>query len=727
MFYLTKKRMMSAIEPHMKCIEPLKKLDLNYIWIPYLVIKEDDKYYFSELKYRETTYKVYDRDEPTVEFDFEFSYNNDHIEEHNVHYMEIAYKKWMQVYKDAVFEKDDIKDMYLVFYKNRRHNGNEIYDISVYHNMKKVIELKDFSMFCDDNSNMDFQDFTYTKILKGGFEETWRVTNYINEELEDRYDPWEDAKQKRALEEAEADAYVEEIESMDYEELKREYFECVKEIRGKMNSLMGLSGEKAEPVLSNRLIDEEEIRKAFYESSSRNAARIQPPEHAGASLYELTPVEQSNDKCLVFEDGEIVNYIHLSTKSEVDWDKNDYWRAKHYSEDCRYIEVDGTIFDLYNPKDIMRVPIGDIKIDEDLLENFKDEIGYDKYDLRLERIVETETEKLRDGFWTDSQIKKMVDIIANQGKQEAMEYYKTTVGNYCDDNEILLTKENQLEIIEYYLFNANRFIIEKDDIDEFTPLWCIEYLRSIDDSISVEQHDSNLDELNLLFDFWDYDRSLDYAKMMTLEGEEAASEHFLTLATEYCKENELDMDPHSFIDFIKDTIGINEDQDNEDYEDDDDDEEDDDNNHSDYELLDFFQARAQYCFEPALLVPLAHIAINMALLDGQGSHGCERIVAQLVANDEDEYGEYLESILSKRSKYWEKDKSVAYGKQLKNWAKNTREYNWLSGNFPDLVPKTKGAYSTAKKKRTKRYIELKELAESKGYYLDDNTCDYSCW
>lgn len=716
MFYLSKKRMMSALEPHMKCLEPLKTYDLKYNSIPYLVIKDEDHYYFSDLKYRETTYTVYGRQEPTLSFDFEFAYNGEVINEQNVLYMEVAYQKWLQVYKDAVFEKDDIKDMYLVFYKNRRHNGSEIFDVSVYYNMKKVIELNGFSEFCDDYSNIDFHDFSYIKITDQGYEETWRVVDFV-EEFVDKYAPWED-DEKMPEEDYSTD---EEIESMDYDELIEQYLQHEKKIRDKIVSIIGNSGEFIR--LDNRkvLLDEADIKKACCLYYSKNAATIEPPASVGTMDYNPSPIESLNDNCIVFENGVITDYFHLSTSLEAEWDRNDRYKGSHYAADCRYISIDGTIYDLLNPQDIMSIPVGEPKIDVNKIDDFMNMIGYDSYDSRLNRILETESKKLYSLFWVD-EIDNAVNVIKDKGVEGAVEYYLKMVEDVCNTHNMLLSKTNQKDTVEYYIKNINSYFIEKEEITFYTPDWCIEYLQKNGTDVDVEDIDDDTAEFLNLAGFWDYDRSMDFVKMMTGEGLEAAEEHFLKLASEYCEENNISTSPEKFIGFIKDTIGVSEEDDDGTDEEFDDYEEgfDDEDSESSRDLFDLLYSRTTGCFEPALLVPLAYTTINIALKDGDGADGCERIIAQLVANNEDEYGILLDEELSKRSKYWDKSKSVAYGMTLKNWAVNTKEYMWLLENFPDQTPKTKGAYTRAKSSLSKKYLELKALAAENGYILDDS-------
>ena len=713
------------MEPHMTCLKPLEKYDLNYVFVPFFIVKDGAEYVFSELTYQETSIPVYDGFEIKLTFDFKFTYNGVTIEERDVDHLEIGYNGCFQVFNYDYFEKEDLNDMYMVFYKNERHDGNYIYDVSIYHNMKRVMELKNFKEFADINDEMNFRDFSYVKSVGQGYEETWRVTDFV-ESLVDTYDPWEEAEKEHDEEQA----YIDSIESMDYEELKQDYLQTEGLIRKKLESMIGKRVDFKLNSSFNELIDEEKLKEAYRIYLELNSARIEPPENAGEVPYVPTAQEKMNDQCMVFENGVVSDYIHLSTNTSAEWDENDYYRAKHYAEDCRYIRVDGVTYDLMNPKEIMNIPVGETKINDSNIEPFLSLIGYNRYDLKLRRIRNTETDRLSSLLLNDGEISNAVLRIREEGVQKAFENYVSRVIEYKNEKEILLSNTDIRGVVENYLCYINDYIVEKKDIGLGTPEWVVKYLKTIGADVDVRQYDQEHLDMECFCEFWDYERSMAFAKMMTQEGIDEASGLYLRLAAEFCEDNNLEIDPAEFIDYILDVFGITDSDDSDDYEDFEDDDEDDFEDEDDYvnnDLYDFLYSRTTGCFDPALLVPLAHVTVNMAIRDGKMAYGCERIVAQLVANGEDEYGKMLDSELSKRNEYWDESKSVLYGNSLKYWAINSREYHWLKGNFPEITPKSKGAYSTAKKKRTKRYLEIKRLAESNGYYLDDHTCDYSCW
>ena len=141
------------------------------------------------------------------------------------------------------------------------------------------------------------------------------------------------------------------------------------------------------------------------------------------------------------------------------------------------------------------------------------------------------------------------------------------------------------------------------------------------------------------------------------------------------------------------------------------------------ELIDFLMRRIKDCFEPVLVVPMCHIAVNLAISE-RASYGWERVVAQVAAVGEEEYALYLDQELSKMSHFWDEEQAYSYGIGLREWAINSKEYKWLSDNYPDDTPKSKGAYTTAKRKQSKRYLKLKELAAEKNYDLIDDVEAY---
>ena len=135
---LGRNKFLSIMQSHLICEAPLKDFDLNYIFIPSLIIKDGNETYYSDLHYRETSYMEYDRPSPTVEFDFRFEYKEHIIEEFNVYQRRVSFNNNMQNYKDTIFYSKEINDMYLIFYKNRRHYSREIFDVSIYYISQKL-------------------------------------------------------------------------------------------------------------------------------------------------------------------------------------------------------------------------------------------------------------------------------------------------------------------------------------------------------------------------------------------------------------------------------------------------------------------------------------------------------------------------------------------------------------------------------------------------------------
>lgn len=58
--------------------------------------------------------------------------------------------------------------------------------------------------------------------------------------------------------------------------------------------------------------------------------------------------------------------------------------------------------------------------------------------------------------------------------------------------------------------------------------------------------------------------------------------------------------------------------------------------------------------------------------------------------------------------------------QRKKWGDRTAEYEWLMKKLPELCPKSLGAYTTAKKRKTKKYLAIQEAARALGRELNDD-------
>ena len=224
--------------------------------------------------------------------------------------------------------------------------------------------------------------------------------------------------------------------------------------------------------------------------------------------------------------------------------------------------------------------------------------------------------------------------------------------------------------------------------------------------------------------FWTDIDVLSIGKMVSREGKATVIKRYIGLVQDYCKNNEIHLTDSEIADYIEELVDsvsgdlftisteINDECD--------DFEEFADGTTDENELMELIVARAKSCFERALLGPLAYLAVKIALYQNRDFYDFERIVAQMVANGENEYGEYLDQYLSKVANEWNSKDSVAHGRSLVGWATNYREYKWLVAFFPEVAPKSKRKYISFKKNNTKEYVKLKELAKGKGYDLDDD-------
>ncbi len=365
--------------------------------------------------------------------------------------------------------------------------------------------------------------------------------------------------------------------------------------------------------------------------------------------------EANNDLCMVFDDNyKILDMIRLKSDAPVDFDKDDFFRATHYSDDCRFIRIKGETYDLYNPHDIARIPIPPIDFsfieEEDIPEWFKESVGYIKISKFYPDPDSDPREKDFAMFWNgDGYFEKAIEMLTNQGREATLKEFTDLAVEFAKNNGLNYCREAIEEFIDTWID-----IIEEDLMND-------DQMLSDDDSFE-----------------W---------------LEDVSEEDFQVVGG-------VEVDDFDYDEDEEDTRGN--------------------------ELGSMLEHRIISCFEPTILLPMSYIAVNLSISE-KSLYNLERVVAQLVANNEDEYGIYLSEQLSKmcptRSCHetWSNEDSIGYGNTLKNWAVNTREYNWFKENFPDEAPKTKGAYTTAKHKMTKRYLELKQLAESNGYQLNDNT------
>ena len=122
-------------------------------------------------------------------------------------------------------------------------------------------------------------------------------------------------------------------------------------------------------------------------------------------------------------------------------------------------------------------------------------------------------------------------------------------------------------------------------------------------------------------------------------------------------------------------------------------------------------------FQKELVVPLSHIAVNIYISYHDELCAPERLIAQLFATGAEEYAIMLDAALSKMVLFWHSENTINYGKSLRGWARNSYEYIWLQNYVPELIQKSKGAYTTSKHKKNMRYIQIKDAAKALGFEL----------
>ena len=134
------------------------------------------------------------------------------------------------------------------------------------------------------------------------------------------------------------------------------------------------------------------------------------------------------------------------------------------------------------------------------------------------------------------------------------------------------------------------------------------------------------------------------------------------------------------------------------------------------------QMRIKGSFSPELTVPLiyfySNLRINMFMLLGwdEPLSFDMRLLYQLLAVKEDAHYHYLVEEFNKRNiELYSKDlMSIEFYREL---GEKNMEYEWIRRNIPDYSPKTIGAYTTMKNKKTKRYMKIKEEALRLGRVL----------
>ena len=362
----------------------------------------------------------------------------------------------------------------------------------------------------------------------------------------------------------------------------------------------------------------EQIKKEYIEEEKKRWHFVKCPDEAAGRVYILTDWEKDNRYCAVFDGSYQFQGITRCDSKEI-IKKERYIDGTYFAYACRFIQVGTNIYDLYNPSEILRIPIPEIWFDEKVK-------GIPTYYLK------------QHGYWTDP--------------------------------------------VDY----------EPQDIDVLYDLWN-------DDS------------------FWDKINSI-----LVTKGESAAIEEANRLSHKACKENGVALSQEVINEETRENISLMKmpspspvvsdllnKRDNKA----------DDNEHKRNELADFMSRRVTDCFEPSLILPLCYIAINLGISERDPSQW-ERIVAQVVAVGEEAYAQYLNEELPKMKILWQEGKAFSYGLSLREWVVNSREYKWLCGYFPKDTPKSKGAYTTAKRKKTQLYMRLKRLAAEKGYELLDN-------
>ena len=106
-----------------------------------------------------------------------------------------------------------------------------------------------------------------------------------------------------------------------------------------------------------------------------------------------------------------------------------------------------------------------------------------------------------------------------------------------------------------------------------------------------------------------------------------------------------------------------------------------------------------------------------------GIQACEILLAQLKINDDPAVRQYAAEIENKFDGYYNKTelKRVSKGRAYAyNQVINAKEYRYLQEHYPKHIQKSQSAYTTGKRKKTKKYLALKELVESHGYMLKDD-------
>lgn len=534
--------------------------------------------------------------------------------------------------------------------------------------------------------------------------------------------------------EIQLDREIKRVYARDYDELKREYCECDRKIRGNIQKLLSNadiqnasdiapSNQSCDPFKAYHILGEDEILDAYrlYETNHKKGTLIKPK--LSNAVFELTPSEKENNKCLVFdEDGRIIDYISINSAEKIEWDKNRYQRASVYGQECRYIKINSSIYDLLNPNDILEILVKPkaLKLKDNIedIDWFTKLIEYDQADMRLVRMLDEEEERLF-SFWSENVIDAMVSATRVKGLDATEKEFYELALDYCNNNFIVLSRQDIRAAVKNQLSFIERFIIKQEDV---TGYLCLKGYEKYFNTNCNDNENIDRSDLDKLEPFWADIDILGIGKEIIEDGEETVISKYVELVKDYCIQNSINVDfkiiENSVIevvnsvsgDFISNSYDFDEDnlEEMEDYEPDTD------------ELLALIIARAKYSFERALLAPLAYMAVKTALYRNEDFYGFERVVAQLVANGEVDYGEYLDNFLSKETRDWQSDEAVPYGKSLVGWATNYREFLWLKAFFPDDAPRSKRKYISAKRNNSKKYLELKKLAESKGYYLDDD-------
>lgn len=535
----------------------------------------------------------------------------------------------------------------------------------------------------------------------------------------------------------------------EYDEIVTDYTACDKQIRKNIIDMV-YSGSVPDYLKENQyyhLLGFEQIYRAYRDYESGKQAIIPTPANIGELRYTPSGIEATNDKCMVFDEQDnIVDYVHLNSDEKPEWDNTDYYRARHYSEDCRYIRINNVTYDLFNPQEIMSIPFDGRKNDR-LADQFPSNafmkmIGYDSLDARLYLINQCEESKLNQ-YWSDDVLDAFIELVIEKGVEYAAEQYNALAINYCNENGIILNINDIKSNVRMKANCIQEYMVEHEPLDDlFTPEWI--RIR-VDKNYHVDEEAARIsDEIaNKLNEFWTEKTIYESMELAQYEGIDVAKKHYIEQLRNYCSENGIEADDRYIEKCVYEEFRITEDLIDDVYEESSNIDciitvgntqttylkngkrytetiDDGTIKHWDNELLDFLSYRTKYCVEPELIVPLAYITVNLAFGQGAYLHNGERIVAQLIALGVDEYGEYLDKRLSELSYTWKEEEAIPYGRQLKDWAANEREYKWVKNNLSDLAPKTKGAYTTGKRSRSKKYLAIKDAARAMGYELNDN-------